>query len=249
MDVAPVQDSKKIMDQKELSFERVKSGIPGFDELVNGGMLRDSVVLLGGDAGTGKTVLSLQFLYRGITDFNENSMFISFAESRESVYRTALAFGWNFQQFETQDKFLFVRYQPKDVMEIVAEGGGTLRDTIEAFNIRRVAIDPITAFALMFESKYKEQQHLNDLFGLLHDLKCTTLVVSEEPARLEGYKTNRAEFLSDGIIHLYSIHKDATRVRAIEIIKMRDTAIRECVCPIKLDKDGLTVLSDQTINV
>lgn len=227
--------------------ERVASGVPGFDELTCGGLERNSIVLIGGDTGTGKTTFCLQFLYRGITDYGENGLFISFSEPREEILRTASMFGWNLGDLEKQDRLLIMRYQPKDVMEIVAEGGGTIRDTIEAFNIKRVCVDSITAFALMFDTTYKEQQNLLDLFNLLHDLNCTTLVVSEEPANIDNPKTNRAEFVSDGIVHFYNVHQKGVRVRAAEVIKMRHSAIREVVCPMRIDEHGITMQPNQQI--
>lgn len=226
---------------------RVKSGIPGLDKLVGGGFVRNSVILVGGDTGTGKTIFGLQYIYKGIREYGENGLYISFAETKEMIERTASLFRWDLKEQERKDRFLFVLYQPKDVMEIVAEGGGTIRDTIEAFSVRRVVLDPLTSFSIMFETPYKEQQHLIDLFGLLHDLQCTTLVISEEPASLEAYKTNRAEFLSDGIVHLYNIFHKGARVRAVEIVKMRDSAIMDAVCPLRIDRDGITVDSAHQI--
>ncbi len=227
--------------------ERCKTGVPGFDELVGGGFVKDSVMLVGGDTGTGKTTFCLQFLYNGVKDYSENGMLISFSESRESLFRSAAIFGWDFAELEGRDRLVFLRYQPKDVLEIVREGGGTIRDTIEAFKVRRVVIDSLTAYSMMFESAYKEQQYLLELFELLHTLKCTTLVVSEEPVRVEGYRTDRAEFLSDGIIHFYNIHKKGARVRAVEVIKMRDSAINEKVCPMRIDAGGIVVYPNQPV--
>jgi circadian clock protein KaiC len=240
------------MDEQQQTYapERVTTGVPGLDELVCGGLLRKSITLVGGDSGTGKTTFCLQFLYAGLTECGENGLFISFSEPREEIYQTARQFGWNFEEFERQGRFVFFNYQPKDLMDIVAQGGGTIRDTIESFNISRVALDPLTSFSLMFEKDaYREQQTLLELFQLLHDLGCTTLVVSEEPARLDNYTSKRADFLSDGIIHFYHLRERGARIRAVEVIKMRDTRISENVCPMILDDNGLQVLSDQVVDV
>ncbi|MFA5246365.1 MAG: ATPase domain-containing protein [Candidatus Micrarchaeia archaeon] len=229
---------------------RVSTGVAGLDTMIGGGLLHRSVTLVGGDSGTGKTTFCLEFLYSGLADFGENSMFISFSEPKEEIYHTAALFGWNFEEFERQGRFIFLHYQPKDLMDIVAQGGGTIRDTIESFNISRVVLDPLTSFSLMFEKDaYREQQTLLELFELLHDLGCTTMVVSEEPARLDNYTSKRADFLSDGIIHFYHLREKGARIRAVEVIKMRDTRISENVCPMTLDENGITVFCDQIVDV
>jgi len=229
---------------------RTSTGVPGLDQMTGGGLIRKSVTLVGGDSGTGKTTFCLQFLYSGLTQCGENALFLSFSEPRDEIYRTASLFGWNFEEFERQGRFVFFHYQPKDLLDIVAQGGGAIRDTIESFNISRVVLDPLTSFSLMFEKDaYREQQTLLELFQLLHDLGCTTLVVSEEPARLDNYTSKRADFLSDGIIHFYHLREKGARIRAVEVIKMRDTRISENVCPMILDDNGIQVLCDQFVDV
>jgi KaiC/GvpD/RAD55 family RecA-like ATPase len=229
---------------------RTSTGVPGLDVMMGGGLLKRSVTLVGGDSGTGKTTFCLQFLYNGLTECGENGLFISFSEPREEIYQTATQFGWNFEEFERQGRFVFFHYQPKDLMDIVAQGGGTIRDTIESFSISRVVLDPLTSFSLMFEKDaYREQQTLLELFQLLHDLGCTVLVVSEEPARIDNYTSKRADFLSDGIVHFYHLRQKGARIRAVEVIKMRDTKISENVCPLILDENGIQVLCDQTVDV
>jgi KaiC/GvpD/RAD55 family RecA-like ATPase len=223
------------------SNKRVRSGIPGFDELVGGGLLQSSVVLVGGDTGTGKTTFAQQFLYAGATKFGENGMYISFSQSKEDFNRSATEFGWNFGALEKQGSIVFDRYQPKDVLEIVREGGGSIRDVIESNKIRRLVIDPLSAYSMMFENEFKEQQEMLELFELLRVLGCTTIGVVDEQAALEGHPTSRAEFMSDGIVRLSNVHKRGVRVRAVEIVKMRYSPVRDKVCGMRIGKDGIAV--------
>ena len=79
---------------------RVPTGIPGMDELIEGGFEQGSTVLLTGGAGTGKTTLALQFLYNGAMEANEPGLFITFEEDKESLYRHTARFGWDFKALE-----------------------------------------------------------------------------------------------------------------------------------------------------
>jgi circadian clock protein KaiC len=236
--------------QNACGLVRTSTGVAGLDEMTGGGLLRKSVTLVGGDSGTGKTTFCLQFLYTGLTECGENGLYISFGQAREDIFQTASIFGWNFEEFERQGKFVFVHYQPKDLLDIITQGGGTIRDTIESFNVTRVVLDPLTSFSLLFEKDaYREQQTLLELFQLLHDLGCTTLVVSEEPARIDNATSSRADFLSDGIIHFYTLRVNNARVRAVEVLKMRDSRTNNNVCSMVLDEGGIRVICDQILDV
>src|SRR5215475_7892674 len=72
---APAPEKRRQRTQPE-ALQRVQSGIPGFDQIVNGGLIRDRVYLLTGPAGAGKTIFSSEFVYNGITQLNENGVYV-----------------------------------------------------------------------------------------------------------------------------------------------------------------------------
>src|SRR5256712_6671908 len=90
-------------------LQRVQSGIPGFDQIVGGGLIRDRVYLLAGPAGAGKTIFSTQFLYNGITKFNENGVYVVLEETpqqlRENMFKS---FSWDLQSFEESGNLLLL---------------------------------------------------------------------------------------------------------------------------------------------
>ena len=83
------------------------TGVPGLDELLNGGIPEGRVVLVVGGPGSGKTTLASQFLYKGISDYNENGVFVSIDEEKEHYYNEMINFGWDFSQTEINGKFSF----------------------------------------------------------------------------------------------------------------------------------------------
>jgi KaiC/GvpD/RAD55 family RecA-like ATPase len=86
----------------------VPTGVEGLDELIGGGFPRGRVILVLGGPGTGKTILATQFLYKGISQYGENGIFVSLDESQSHYYSEMLKFGWDFKKVEQEGKFLFI---------------------------------------------------------------------------------------------------------------------------------------------
>ena len=84
------------------------TGVEGLDELISGGFPKGRIVLVLGGPGAGKTILASQFLYKGISQYNENGIFVSLDESKNHFYPEMLKFGWDFQKAEEEGKFLFI---------------------------------------------------------------------------------------------------------------------------------------------
>ena len=79
--------------------KRVKTGIRGFDELVQGGFPIASTILLTGSPGTGKTIFGLQFLYNGASKFNEKGLYVTFEQTERALVEQAKLFGWDFEKY------------------------------------------------------------------------------------------------------------------------------------------------------
>jgi circadian clock protein KaiC len=233
------------INKKDYS-KRVPTGIKGFDDLIEGGFERNSIVLIIGTAGTGKTLLSMQFLYEGVTKFNENSVFISFEEGKDSLYEHALQFGWDFEKLDKEDKFRLLFFKPHQVTKILEEGGGQIRDALSEINAKRVVIDSITAYGLLFRDEYTRREKILEFFNLLSRWGITSLVVAEESPKSIENEEGSIAFISDAVIAM-NYNQDSekdTRVHSLEIIKMRGTKHTNKVCAIGFDDDGLRVYPD-----
>ena len=94
-------------------MERVKIGIKGLDEMLNGGLLPETANLVEGAPGTGKSTLGMQFIYNGITEYNEPGLILTFEEFPQQYYHDAEAFGWNFRKLEKADKLRVIMTSPE----------------------------------------------------------------------------------------------------------------------------------------
>ncbi|MEM3390848.1 MAG: ATPase domain-containing protein, partial [Archaeoglobaceae archaeon] len=83
---------------------RLKTGIPGMDEILNGGIPERNVVLLSGGPGTGKTIFGQQFLWYGLQS-NEPGVYVALEEHPVQIRQNMASFGWNVKVFEEENKF------------------------------------------------------------------------------------------------------------------------------------------------
>lgn len=246
--------SKKL--KEELSFvalkgapkiERAPTGIEGFDEIVQGGLVRGSTTMLSGGAGTGKTIFGLQYLYNGATKYGETGVYISFNETKESIYRHAETFGWDMKKLEEENKFVFIKYEPHEVEMIIGEGGGSIKDSIDAINAKRMVIDSLTSYTLLFDSAYKESEAVLELYTILRRWGITTIVIAEVGETGWERTQDRSIFLADGVILTYYLRKELSRNRALEVMKMRDTFHLEKICPFTITGRGIMVFPEAQV--
>ncbi len=210
------------------SVKRIPTGIPGFDELVQGGFEEKTNILLGGYAGTGKTTFSMQFLYNGAVQWNEPGVYLSFAESKESIYNHCLNFGWDFYALEKQGLSRHMFYKAHQVNKLLEEGGGTVRDAITEIGAKRLVIDSITAYGLLFRDDYKQREALLLFFEMLVKWGCTSLIIAEQLSGVVDARAGEIGFLTDGILSFsYAQVEDDVgkkiRQHQLEILKMRGT--------------------------
>ena len=231
----------------DVKVDRVPSGIPGLDKLVEGGLEKNSVTLIKGGTGSGKTIFSLQFLFEGCQEYGEPAVFISFAESKRSVYTTALRFGWEIDKLEKKGSFAFIKQSPHEVERILKEGGGTIKDTIDSVGAQRIVIDSLTAYSMMFKTGYELSEGVLELMDLVKSWNCTAIVTDEDPTDVHRIESGRLGFLSDGLLHLYYIRKDPGKFRALEIIKMRHTNHSDRIHLFKIEKQGIKVYPETGI--
>lgn len=218
----------------------VATGIKGFDDLIEGGLPRGSVVNVTGPTGSGKTVFSVQFLYKGITDQDEPGLYVSFAERKRFLFRDFARFGWNLSELEARKKFVFIEFPIHEAKQFIAQEGA-LFNMIVDLGIERLVIDPVTPLALIEEEEQKRYQSMLALINTLRSWGTTTLLVSEpEKIRPIGLVP-----LVDGIIELAREKRATYRIPTLEVLKMHGVSFTQKECPFKIGKDGMTVYPHQ----
>ncbi len=223
--------------------ERIKSGIPGLDELVSGGLPKGSNILLSGAAGTGKTIMATQFLYNGATKYGEPGLYVTLEGSVREISWNMESFQWDIRKL--QDQGLFTLYklnlgfiQDKDLLEkMVNDQLSEIEKRVEEIQAKRLVIDSTTVFGAYMETGLLR----STLFQFCDKLKafgCTTLLTSEtQPTKTSFSAYGVEEFVVDGILALYFTPPN----RSIFVRKMRGTDHSKNPHPLQLDGSGISV--------
>ncbi|MBS7639786.1 MAG: ATPase domain-containing protein [Candidatus Bathyarchaeia archaeon] len=208
-------------------IDRTPSGIEGLDEIIGGGFPRGSLIILAGNPGVGKTIFSASFLYRGIVDYGERGVYVSFAENREAFFSNMRAFGFNFEELEKVGKFRFL-----DLITAREEAAPAIMETIlrevSEVGARRLVIDSFSALAQMFKETHEVRIILHTILSrVTRLLGCTTLLIVENPYGENRIGFGIEEFVADGIILLRRSRLADRLLRELEVFKMRGTPTYE----------------------
>jgi circadian clock protein KaiC len=203
-------------------MERVKTGIEGLDQLLFGGFLPGSSVLVAGSPGTGKTSLGMQFLYKGITLYDEPGFFITFEEFPEQIYRDALNFGWDFRRLEEEDKLKVLFTSPDLMHQDIQRQEGLLPEMMREIHARRVVVDSISHFQALAPNPAEFRE---TIYGLINALKREgmTSMLIREIVETEAPGAGSEEYIADTVIRLTRERVEDQSMRFLEIVKSRGT--------------------------
>jgi len=224
-----------------MALKRVQSGVPGFDEMIDGGFENGSINLISGGSGAGKTIFALQFLLDGLKK-GENVLYVNFEEKKTDFYEDMLQIGWDLEKAEETGRFTFLEYSPEKVKMMLDEGGGTIESIILKNKVTRIAIDSITSFAILFGDEQSQRQAVLSLFNILRGWNCTIiLTVQDDPNDKSDKGITPFEFDADSVTTLYNINTGSERERFVEVLKMRGTEHSKDVHVFKIGKRGIQV--------
>jgi len=232
---------------------RTKTGIAGFDKLIEGGFPSGSTILLSGSPATGKTILGLNFLYNGAVTFEEPGLYISYEETKENIIKTAKQFDWDFDRLLADKKILIKTFQKEPLVldTIIAD----IKRQIKGYGIERIVIDSLTT--LNFRRNAEEadrEQHLSEetkvkkfIFGLMDGLSefkdATKIMISEVEGDDERKLASESvsPFLCDGIIFIKYRTMGGAYSRELVVRKMRHTNNKTGFYPMEITKKGIAV--------
>src|SRR3989442_11239108 len=122
----------------------IQAGVYGLDEIFLGGVLRGNLILVEGAPGTGKTLLGVEFVYRGITAHNEPGIIVVFEAAPQKLVRDAAGFGWNLDELEQQNKLKVIFTSPQVLQQELRSPDSLLLETAAELGAQRIFIDGIS---------------------------------------------------------------------------------------------------------
>jgi circadian clock protein KaiC len=220
--------------------KRVKTGVRNFDDLIQGGFVKNSTNLLVGRGGSGKSIFTIQFMMQGIRE-GEKCLFISFEEKRGEFFSHMKAMGVDLEKHSKEGKFFFLEYTPQKVKTMLDEGGGAIEALVLNEGITRVVIDSVSSLMMLFGKELEQKEVSFNLSSILKGWNCTTLLTYEENLIFERDSSRIFDLVSDTIILFYFLRSKNKRIRSLEIMKMRGTKHSLSLHPFEIINGGITV--------
>ncbi|MHA1772103.1 MAG: ATPase domain-containing protein [Candidatus Thorarchaeota archaeon] len=236
----------------QYKIERVKTGVPGLDELIEGGFPKGDTILVAGKAGTGKSILATQFLYRGVVDYDEPGVLITLEEPPRLIKRNMMRFGMDLEKLEKSGKLAIVDLSPARTTSVNIEEypsfdlsglEAIIMHHVKRINAQRVVIDTLSILAYKFKSRDILREEIFKMCANITRAGCTLLLTSEIPAQDTGLGVFDIEaFLASGVIVLYNEKiSDTSRSRSIEVLKLRGSKHSSRIHSMRITDEGIRV--------
>jgi KaiC/GvpD/RAD55 family RecA-like ATPase len=226
-----------------IALNRVKTGIPGVDELIEGGFPEGSSILLSGAAGAGKSIFCLQYLYYGAKEQGEPGVYITLEEGPHNLWWNMQRFKWDLLPLERDNLLKIYKFEPGEDMQTNAnEQIKRIVEKVKEIGAKRLVIDSISAFSYWFIDENKTRYVMYNLVEELRKLNCTTIITCETRGGKSDFSQfGVEEFLSDGLLMLYFIAPQ----RLFFVRKMRGTNHDKNVHAVTIDDTGISVNSKE----
>jgi KaiC/GvpD/RAD55 family RecA-like ATPase len=217
---------------------KIKSGIPGMDELLNGGFNENSSILVMGAPGTGKSIFAIQFLYGGCKN-KEAGLYITCEEDADAVRSYSKNLGLDFSEFEKRGLAKIIK---EDISVRKPLSIARPLEIIKSNNIKRVVLDSLTLFEYASSNETEFRKSLLEFLSAMKSAKVTLLVVSQEGMQsIDLLRYRPQDFLFDGLVLLTKIRKGSSFERCVNVVKMRGQEHVIDIVPFTIEKNGIVV--------
>lgn len=223
------------------------TGIQGLDEITEGGLPTGRPTLICGSAGCGKTLLAMEFLVRGATQFNEPGVFMAFEETAKDLTQNVASLGFDLDALVADKKivldFVYIeRSEIEETGEYDLEGLFIrLGQSIDSIGAKRVVLDTIESLFAGLPNPLILRAELRRLFRWLKD-KGVTAVITGERGEETLTRQGLEEYVSDCVIVLDHRVKDQTSSRRLRVVKYRGSTHGTNEYPFLIDEDGISIV-------
>lgn len=235
-------------------LEKTPTGIKGLDEITGGGLPKGRPTLVCGGTGCGKTLLAMEFLVRGATEFNEPGVFMSFEEKSEELSANFASLGFDLNALAAEKK-LGLDYVHIERGEIEETGEYDLEGlflrigyAIDTIGAKRIVLDTIEALFSGLPNEAILRAELRRLFRWLKE-KGVTAIVTGEQGDMNLTRHGLEEYVADCVIFLTHTVSEQVATRRIRIIKYRGSSHGADEYPFLIDDTGFSVLPVTSISL
>ncbi len=229
--------------------DRIRTGIPGLDEMLRGGFFRGTANVVSGKSGTGKTIFGTQFIVDGVKNGEKVMCIITSEESKSIVKEMKTSFNWDLEEYVEQGLLTFVDITDPSLRlqksveiapsELIKSFKKLVESKIEDIQPTRIFIDSIEALFLAIESNYKLRTLIDDVFGVFRKHNVTSVITVGSMFGLD----EMVEYGADSVIKLDRVISGNNLQRSIYIMKMRGSGTINEVRVLNISDSGMTVLA------
>jgi len=220
---------------------RMKTGISRLDELLGEGIPLGSSLITSGVAGSGKTILGLEFLYRGAREQGEKGLYFSFEETEERLRATARGLGWELDRELDRGMVELVFIPQPDIL--VDRDILELQRRVAASGARRVVVDSMSVFLHRIDDTRIVRDKVFWLATIMQNHQAVGLFTNDVPAgTAQLTRFGVEETVMDGILHLSWEQEGLDRHRYLEVLKLRNTAHATGRHAVTIGAGGLRIL-------
>ena len=229
-------------------MKKIPTGIPGLDQLLNGGLPQGRNILVSGNCGTGKTLLASQFINKGFS-LKEKSVFVTLEQNKDMLIEDVGSIGINFKEMMRKNKLAVIGGPVGEIKFFQLKTKATPRDiakeiieVVEEMKATRVVIDSVNLFNMLFDSESDKRHAMAFLTSALGSLNCTSLLIAEVPEESQKLSWHGFEdFVVDGVININRTICESQLFRTINVIKMRGTSHIGGLREMKISSKGVEV--------
>ncbi|MBT0664043.1 circadian clock protein KaiC [Geobacter pelophilus] len=240
--------------KKTEALMKCPTGIKGLDEITGGGLPQGRPTLICGGTGCGKTLLAMEFLIRGATEFGEPGVYMSFEEKSEELAKNFASLGFDLDDLAVRKK-IAIDYVHIERSEIEETGEYDLEGlfirlghAIDSIGAKRVAIDTVEALFSGFANEVILRAELRRLFGFLKS-KGVTAVITGEQGEKSLTRFGLEEYVADCVIFLSHKVDQQIATRRLRIVKYRGSAHGTNEYPFLIDEQGFSVMPISSIGL
>jgi circadian clock protein KaiC len=245
MSVSPKKNNTPIQHP---TLPKTPTGISGLDQITGGGLPTGRPSLICGEAGCGKTLISLEFLVRGATEFNEPGVFMAFEEKASELTMNVASLGFDLNKLQA-DKKVKLDYVHIDRSEIEETGEYNLEGlfirlghAIDSIKAKRVVLDTLENLFSGLTNQTILRAELRRLFQWLKDRGVTAIITGEKGEGRSLTRQGLEEYVSDCVILLDHRVINQISTRRLRIIKYRGSVHGTNEYPFLIDEEGISVL-------
>jgi circadian clock protein KaiC len=228
-------------------LQKAPTGIPGLDDITNGGLPQGRPTLVAGGPGSGKTLLGISFLVNGAQQYAEPGVLLTFEENAEDLAQDVRSLGYDLDTLVAQKK-LIVDYIHVDRSEIEETGEYDLEGlfvrldhAIREIGAKRVMLDTIETLFGGLKDTGILRAELRRLFRWMRDRGITAVITAERGEQMFT-RQGLEEYITDAVIALDHRVNDQISTRRIRVVKYRGSTHGTNEYPFLIDRDGITVL-------